>query len=573
MQPVNWERLEGAQVQEFVAALVLLRWPNGNFITPSRGDRGVDIRVPTDGGFDIYQVKRYTRPLNTTQWRDILDSWDTFVAETASALPVAKWKLVTPWNPTNDALEKLATITGDTTIETEWIDRTQLDNWAAENPRLVDYYFGGGANRIQELMAQALLAGSPAPRDANLLSAARQRAVALQDALDEVDPFYRYQIEVCPGRVDSDEWLERIKGRSGFAMARARQVSPTHFAVTYIEPRSAESAALRPIRQEITFLPTPDSEQQTDIENFFNYGAPFQDILGSVTSAEGPPGTTDLGEGLFSFLLAAPTADDLPPLEIRAVRRSDRSVLRAVDACNIQRARGIHRDGIYISFTDPCGCLKGRLLLGQQDLPSSLTIQWGDFTSKEPAPVARTLELLAELGDEVGFELGVRGGRPIAPLVQVPAGDVAGIRDFLLPLFGALETIQRHTYTRIVIPDSVEFTHRQQQDAIRAARLLRGESLTGTWSFVDTTASGPQPLPEFTSDEFAMYTEQPLTVMLGDRLIETDSLRRVLYSTVRVAGAENLSILQAGDPLRLVPGSNREATQAAVPADAALKRH
>ncbi len=564
MQPVNWERLDGHQVQEFVAALILLRWPTGNFITPSRGDRGVDIRVPCVEGFDIYQVKRYTRPLSTSQWKEVRDSWNTFVNETASALPIRKWILVTPWDPTNDALEKLATIIGDAPIDTEWLGRTQLDIWAAENPRLVDYYFGGGAARIQDLMAQALLAASSAPQDADLLSAAQQRAVALQSALDEVDPFYRYQVEVCAGRIDSADWLDRIRGRSELAMARAQQISPTHFVVTYIEPRSAESAVMRPIRHEITLLPEAQSEQVTEVENFFKYGAPFEDILGSVTSAVGPPGTTDLGEGLFSFFPATPSANDLPPLEVRSVRRSDRSVLRVLDASNIRWSRGLLQDGVYISFTDPCGCLKVRLLLGQKDLPSSLTIQWGDFEAKEPTPAVRALELLSSLGDGGSLELGVRGGGPITPLFDVSADDVAEVRDFLLPLFEALETIQSHTYTRIVIPDPARFTHQQQQDAMRTARLLRGEVEAGTWSFLDTKFTGAQQLPDFSSGEFAMITEHPLTVQLGDQLVVTDSLRRVIYPSVRTSTNADTSILQPGDTLRLVPGSSREATQVAV---------
>ncbi|MEV4161870.1 hypothetical protein [Nonomuraea dietziae] len=97
MTLVNWERLPGETVEEFVAAmLLLLRHPHGNRITPSRGDRGVDIRVANPDGYDIYQVKRFCRPLTSRQVTDVEHSWQRFVDETLPVLPVRSWTLVTP---------------------------------------------------------------------------------------------------------------------------------------------------------------------------------------------------------------------------------------------------------------------------------------------------------------------------------------------------------------------------------------------------------------------------------------------------------------------------------------------
>jgi hypothetical protein len=63
MTRVNWDLLSGEQIEEFVAALLLLRHQGqGNRITPSQGDRGVDVRLSEADGFNFYQVKRYTRP-------------------------------------------------------------------------------------------------------------------------------------------------------------------------------------------------------------------------------------------------------------------------------------------------------------------------------------------------------------------------------------------------------------------------------------------------------------------------------------------------------------------------------
>jgi len=108
---VNWEREPGEKIEEFVAAMLLLDHPHGNLITPSRGDRGVDIRVEHPDGFDIYQVKRYARPLNSRQAAEITKSWQTFVGQSLPRLRVRSWNLVTPWNPSNERLEWLESLT------------------------------------------------------------------------------------------------------------------------------------------------------------------------------------------------------------------------------------------------------------------------------------------------------------------------------------------------------------------------------------------------------------------------------------------------------------------------------
>ncbi|MEV4155558.1 hypothetical protein AB0J48_21270 [Nocardia salmonicida] len=89
MARVNWELMPGETVEEFAAALLLLEHPRGNVITPSRGDRGIDIRIPADGNrFDIYQVKRFTRPLSAKQATNIENSWAEFVEKTLPRLEV-----------------------------------------------------------------------------------------------------------------------------------------------------------------------------------------------------------------------------------------------------------------------------------------------------------------------------------------------------------------------------------------------------------------------------------------------------------------------------------------------------
>src|SRR5579875_1722839 len=269
MTPVNWERLDGQIVEELVGALIVLADARSNHITASRGDRGIDIREWTDHGFNIYQVKRYTRPLTSRQASEIEESWRVFVAEGAPSLRIASWTLVTPWDPSNERREWLERLTSDSEIATHWMGRTQLDVLAAQNPRVVDYYLGDGARQWQELMASAIAGAKEPPSGAGgqaLLDAISGRHEALADALNEVDPFYRYEIEVVAGGI-SRNWQPTARDNAA-ACVLFRQVNDERTIITRVFARSALSSVLRPITQSINFDVSSSVEARDTIERF-----------------------------------------------------------------------------------------------------------------------------------------------------------------------------------------------------------------------------------------------------------------------------------------------------------------
>src|SRR5689334_9477491 len=160
MVRINWELEPGEKIEEFVAAMLLLRHAGpGNRITPSRGDRGVDVRLTDPDGIRFFQVKRYSRPLTGTQKTQTEQSWTTFLTQAAPHAPVKSWTLVCPWNPTNEALEWLETLTANAQFPTDWMGRATLEAMAAENPALVEFYFGDGGERLHRAITNAFRGG------------------------------------------------------------------------------------------------------------------------------------------------------------------------------------------------------------------------------------------------------------------------------------------------------------------------------------------------------------------------------------------------------------------------------
>ena len=78
MARVEWTRLSGEEVEDLVAVLLCRKSPNATRIRPSRGDGGIDLMVPIEGTFEVYQVKKFASNLASSQKNQIKKSLDRF---------------------------------------------------------------------------------------------------------------------------------------------------------------------------------------------------------------------------------------------------------------------------------------------------------------------------------------------------------------------------------------------------------------------------------------------------------------------------------------------------------------
>ncbi|GAA1761836.1 hypothetical protein GCM10009734_82580 [Nonomuraea bangladeshensis] len=574
MTLVNWERLPGETVEEFVAAMLLLRHPHGNRITPSRGDRGVDIRVANPDGYDIYQVKRFCRPLTSRQVSDVENSWQRFVDETLPTLPVRSWTLVTPWNPTHERLEWLERLTAGSGLRISWMDRDHLDGMAADHPALIAYYFGDGGERIQHLMAQALQGGRDMPDSGqvpaeSLLTAAIERYEGLAAALTDIDPFYRYSFDVREGRVSEQPWDGDVLGDDLTAFVRYLQLNERHYLVMRLVARAVESFSLRPITGSLELQVPVDSAERQAVEEFLRYGAPFADIDGTITHSSGPPGLPEeSGPGRLSFMVAAGAAGDRPDLELRLVA-ADGTVLHALDLVQVRASRGVDSPGIWLAGQDPGGLLHLQFLVNAGDRDTfRLQVDLDDLIGKTPAAVLPAMRLLAALAPDTILLLAVRGGPAYSPRWQPEASSLALHARRQLRVLEALQVIQSHSYQRIVIPAPSRTSSEELAEIIQLAHLLQGAQVEATWPQVDfpiPANAGPPP-----EGEFPVAILHELNAQVGGRQIPLGMYQCVTYLAARIADPAEAAAAQAGDSIRLLPGSTDRALITAVSAAEAL---
>ncbi|MFI7642271.1 hypothetical protein [Nonomuraea sp. NPDC049400] len=573
MTTVNWEREPGEKVEEFVAALLLLKHPHGNRITPSRGDRGVDVRVHHPDGYDIYQVKRYSRALTAKQAASVEASWKTFAAETLPVLPVRSWTLVTPWEPTNERLAWLEQLTSGSGIRIGWMGGITLDGMAAENPALVDYYFGDGGQRLQRLMADALRGGRDLPHGAaaeDLLQSVITRQRSLAAALNEVDPFYRYELQVRPGRVADQPWDGDLHTAAAVAWVDYRQLDEESYLVMRLLPRCAESLRLRPITASVELEVPVGSPEHQAVEDWLRYGAPFQDVPGTVTGITGPPGLLRAGgPGRFTFLAATESESERPDLEVRLLTGDD-TVAHTLDLIDVRLSHGVDGPGVWLSGTDRAGVLAFRFLLNGPDR-DRVRMTMTSLAGKTPADVLPAVRMVAGLAAAAGLVLAVRGGRPLTPIWQPEEAEVrtsplVGMARWTVTFLEALLAVQAHTLQRVTIPDLDDITPGQIAEIIRLGRLLRGEEIYTTWNQVTMTLGTPGHLPS-SNVEFGLMATSPIQLNLaGRRILLDDVQRRVLYHSARLADPNQVATARSGDTIQLVPGATATATIAVVPA-------
>jgi hypothetical protein len=572
MTRVNWELLSGEQVEEFVSALLLLRHQGpGNRITPSQGDRGVDVRLWEPDGFDFYQVKRYTSPLTSAQEREVERSWNTFVRDTVPTQPVKSWTLVCPWNPTNERLDWLRGLTANVSFPTHWMGRATLEALAAENPALVEYYFGDGGERLHRLLTNAFRCGDPLPRGVpaeDLLDSITARMVALSTALNDVDPFYRYEIEIRVGRVSDEPMEVALLTPTNAALMQSKQLDETHFQVMRIIPRHPAALELRPITSHITLDVTTRSAEHEAVQDFLHFGAPLHGIPGTVDAVTGPPGIHQpTGDGTFT-ILAQPAAAELPDLELRLVD-ADGETLHTLDLVDVRVARGAAGAGMWISATDRSGSLVVTFLMKGPDGQDEVRIEPRPVAGKTPAEVLPALRLKAGITTGTGLLLAVRGGPPLTTTWQVHGPEPGTGPQSYLGLVEALLEIQRHTLTRVVIPDVETTSQADLAEIVRTARLLRGEQMEVTWTEVSLTVGDTEELPPADMTEVMLMAAHPLTIELNGQTVNLDMERRIYYRSARLAQPSMARASRAGDQVRLVPGSNNTAIVVAVPATTA----
>ena len=574
MTQVNWERYSGEQVENFVAAMLLLRNPHGNLIAPSQGDRGIDIQIETEtGGYDIYQVKKYATTLNASQKKAIGRSWQTFLDQTAGRIQVNSWNLALPCNPTPENLDWFEELTGGYGIPTQWYGRTQLDTLAAESPQVVDYYFGEGKKRSDDLLLQMLsvlnISSSSKDEPTPTLDAILSKANDIINVLDNVDPFYRYECEFRHGNLEelSKEYFAHGQSEQPAAfISFYQQKNSKTTTVLRVTPKCAESYHFRPIALNMTLRAEHGTEAHSALRDFIQYGIPPQNIQANIDDVQSPPGGPLPGKGVIS-LIDYSEQDKLPPLEVRFSPNEDDGETIVVDVEDISHGVSPTGKGSYLRLSDRSNVATITLLVTAANELGELRVQCNAFDGKKPSEVLAGLRLIDGLRNGGILELVVRDGGPQVLKVRRDGAanhELRAAAQKIVAYVESLMEIQKHTFLMVTVPAMDAVTEEDMNSTIEVARLLRGEKITRNWPQLELAVEDRENIP-FNENELAILYHTKLIAQVGDQEIDTGHVKQTVCKSARIASVREKDKTTTAGYVTLVPGSIPEAVLSAVP--------
>ncbi|ROZ87995.1 hypothetical protein EEB19_22540 [Gordonia sp. OPL2] len=250
--------------------------------------------MPTEDGFDVYQVKKYSAALDGGQASKVEKSWRRVNDEFGAHNTITGWYLVMPWDPTREREDWFHELTADAEFPCEWRGRGHLNGWAADNPRLVEYFFGSGTERLEQMIATLTLNGAELDDGTGdgRLDAVISRYLQLQNTLDDLSPFYTYTLTLISATDLARMRQENDWGpSSGSARVTTyKRVSPDYYAGISLTPVSESAVEFDPIsvRMEIS---ADDPVDARELERYLEYGiAPTEAVDAVVVEAHGPPG-------------------------------------------------------------------------------------------------------------------------------------------------------------------------------------------------------------------------------------------------------------------------------------------
>ncbi|MBN8204887.1 restriction endonuclease [Microbacterium esteraromaticum] len=518
MTRVAWERYEGNDIEAVVAMLINLKRPNSVRITPSRGDGGVDILdrgAAAKGGDVVYQVKRYTGPLSTTQQKNVEESWTRLQTDPRWAtLDVQEWHLVTPWDPTPEAEAWLQGL-DDSAHTVVWHGLTYIEALAAKYPEVIDYYLEGGKSRIEEAYQAvvALLAPADASQTLDVPTVSSKLAKALT-VLDG-DPHYRYELRLGDGE------LPGLIKRPNLMMTWIQSDGPgKKWQAVDVIARCAASATERPIVISGTVSAEGGSDLATALQDFFDYGAPFAAPAGAFAGSIDAPG--GLGGPLTNAAMQVLPVDDevgADPDLILTVRTAEGVTIAETEVTRVERSEGTKGLRVVLQQKNNVFAIEDRYTASEG---GKRQFRFGDYSNQPALDVRNALAFITSASPPNSVHVRRKGAPPLSATVDPNwiiafPDEIREVLDGIAVPVDALARLQQHTGAIVRVPDLTETTFAQVAEWRRAATILEGKEAIA--AYPEAHALGVELPAEVDTISGPLAIEVPLDVVIGQQKI------------------------------------------------------
>ncbi|MDP8017644.1 restriction endonuclease [Prescottella equi] len=527
MSLIEWSRLPGEAIEDAVAMLLCSENFEATQVQPGQGDGGIDVFVPQAADLsirEIYQVKRYSSRLTSSEKRKIKRSLDR-VVETAKkgGWTISAWRLVLPLKPTPNDLAWLDSLGKDHPFPCRWVGLNRLETLAAMYPQVIDYYLRDGKERLQAQTDRlaAIIAGRSERRAGEELQPIDVMGDlrGIYEAINECDPHYRYEISMTAEPPSPELGPAPTPGLVAVA---SRGFGGMYINISIIA-RSMAAIEKRPITGKLSVAFSDGDENRESFEKFVNFGTPVSIPPGRAKVNLDLPGGLggDLSDPAVVFGPAEETGDDDTAereLVIAALSPSGET-LAEVEVQLVEVTVG-QAGGRRTVWRDGPGFITLEILAKEYpDLTVNISINV-NASKKKPTDIVSSLKFLANMHKPntlaISQAFGPRNYSTRAVSGQERDADFAR----MAKIAAALATIQNYSSTRILFPES--FTGDQARNIIRAAQILSGKPTSASWNQIKVNLDPSAREARFAAGETASIR------LIRDMVIEIDGKEYVV---------------------------------------------
>lgn len=579
MGRVEWSALSGDEVEAVLSNLLYNAYERALRIRPSQGDFGIDVIVPNEEDcqtWDVYQIKKFAQNLTANQKSQVEASFRrVLVALVRRGVPLNSWCLITPLDPTLDNLldwfskmpeEASKALAADKDLKLTGAEKKEISAWlttpgrvigwkgldfcqklAGDYPYVVDYYLHGGRERLREAVAEVaqLLGRDISLRDQDPGRHSTERAAALLqpgelrehllrlDRVLDTDPHFSYGHSLELNRPD-------LQPEPNLVAATQESIPGGRWLTFKIYQRSAQSLDERPIPLELEFDFEGSAEDRTAIELWRKYGKPFEAT--ASFKAHLPGGLH--GEAAAARVQVSPADGEETQFRNRLrIVAPDGAVLAEL-AFAMASTTGMDATGAWTHGTDDSGTLATEGLLDATAMSGTINFTVQPLIGIEANTAVAAVTFASHL---------------VSPNLLQVAGAYGDFHDYspvgsrapLVPpavahVVQALATIQTRTSTPVLVPDVAALSPKELGMIRRAASLIEGRTVVGTWPDIVFDK-----LPDVELDPFGHYqiaVTEPLIVPLNGQAVVLGGVEHKTLSAA-VASIE-------GNRVRMVPRLN-----------------
>jgi hypothetical protein len=522
------------QPEQIIGVLLCRQHPAALRVRASQGDGGIDVLVPIDDrNVDIYQIKYFPMPLDESRKGQIRGSLRRIKENTS--VEVRNWYLTLPLNPSNPERSWFENCTRDAPFRCEWFGLDRVESLAAAHPDVIDYYLRDGRDRLDQSIANLRsLAGLTRPAGGQLVEPADLTAPlgVLYQTLNRDDPHYRYEFEVGrPPRVEAE--LPR-PGLIASVTAGTEELAVTHR--VFARYRMATQDAPIPLSFQV-HEEDLDAETSEAWERALRFGTPAELTVRNFTSGL-PGGLGDVFE-LAGMRIGPVPSSAVAPYKIRLGILDPEDNLRADAIIDMRPVTQGPMGGTRASGTEQGGSFDIEFLVDPPDSAEprfSFHLAPLDPAGKAPAALERGTRFLSEVHQPNRLAIGPEFGPLLGNPFELPQPE-APVNDAFSELIDALAALQHNVEATLRVPELQTLTPESLWQILRAAALVRGETVRDTW---DEQEIDYQPTIEVPEVPTQLAVQGSYSVPVGDQTVD---IGQVVITWL----AAHLEVITTGD--------------------------